>query len=94
MAITAKEAASAHERMRKLREATSWATAARCDRRNKRIIITMASGIEFSFSSDLVERLNGAPASVLSDIEISPSGLGLHWPQVDEDLYVPSLLQG
>ena len=30
----------------------------------------------------------------LADIEISPAGLGLHWPKLDADLYVPALLQG
>jgi hypothetical protein len=30
----------------------------------------------------------------LADIEISPSGLGLHFPQLDADLYLPALLQG
>jgi hypothetical protein len=27
-------------------------------------------------------------------IEISPSGLGLNFPALDADLYVPALLQG
>jgi len=30
----------------------------------------------------------------LTKIEISPAGFGLHWPQLDTDLYVPALLQG
>jgi hypothetical protein len=31
---------------------------------------------------------------LLSAIEISPSGLGLHFPALDADLYVPALLEG
>ena len=34
-----------------------------------------------------------APES-LSEIEISPADLGLHWPRLDADLNVPALLQG
>jgi hypothetical protein len=30
----------------------------------------------------------------LSKIEISPSGLGLHFPAIDADLYLPALLDG
>jgi hypothetical protein len=28
------------------------------------------------------------------DTSVSPSGLGLHFPQLDADLYLPALLQG
>jgi hypothetical protein len=27
-------------------------------------------------------------------IEISPHGLGLHWPQLDAGLYIPALIEG
>jgi uncharacterized protein DUF2442 len=30
----------------------------------------------------------------LSEIEISPSGFGLHFPRIDADLYIPALLDG
>src|SRR5437868_3887052 len=36
----------------------------------------------------------GATPADLAQIEISPAGLGLHWPRLDADLYVPALLQG
>lgn len=94
MAITDEEIRQANERGRREREASSWAVAARYDRHTSRIVVTLANGIEFSFPSAFAERLRGAPPAVLSDIEISPSGLGLHWPQADEDLYVPALLRG
>ena len=45
---------------------------------------------EFHFA----EGLAGASPEHLADIEISPAGLGLHWPRLDADLYVPALLQG
>jgi Protein of unknown function (DUF2442) len=32
--------------------------------------------------------------SDLADIEISPTGLGLHWPWLDADLYLPALMEG
>jgi Protein of unknown function (DUF2442) len=42
----------------------------------------------------LAEGLTDAPRSKLKKIEISPNGLGLHWPQLDADLYVPALIEG
>ncbi|MCY4242048.1 MAG: DUF2442 domain-containing protein [Rhodobacter sp.] len=42
----------------------------------------------------LLEGLAEAGPEALSMIEISPSGLGLHWPVLDADVYVPSLLDG
>ena len=42
----------------------------------------------------MAEGLAGASPDDLAQIEISPTGLGLHWPRLDADLYVPALLQG
>ena len=47
-----------------------------------------------SFAPRLAEGLAGASAEDLAAIEVSPSGLGLHWPRLDTDLYVPALLRG
>ena len=30
----------------------------------------------------------------VTQIEISPSGLGLHFPELDADLYLPAVLEG
>jgi hypothetical protein len=46
------------------------------------------------FPPQLAEGLAGAAPADLGEIEISPAGLGLHWPRLDADLYVPALLQG
>ncbi|MCB1659588.1 MAG: DUF2442 domain-containing protein, partial [Pseudomonadales bacterium] len=40
------------------------------------------------------EGLSHAKPSQLAEIEISPTGLGLHFPTLDADLYIPSLLEG
>ncbi len=46
------------------------------------------------FDPNLAEGLADASPNSLADIEISPTGLGLHWPQLDADIYIPGLLQG
>jgi hypothetical protein len=93
MGITESELAHAQERMEAQREA-GHAVSARYDRRRGRVIIVLNTGIELAFPTRLAEGLAGASHDSLAEIEISPAGLGLHWPRLDADLYVPGLLQG
>lgn len=93
MTITEDIIYQAEMRMAEERE-HSHAVTARYDQRNKRVIIGLHSGLELAIPPNLVEGLSGATSSALTEIEISPSGLGLHWPQLDADLYIPALLQG
>jgi hypothetical protein len=37
-------------------------------------------------------RLKSAPPAVLKNFEISPSGYGVHWPDVDEDISIKSFI--
>jgi hypothetical protein len=59
-----------------------------------RIVLTLASGLELAFAPHLAQGLAGAQADDLGDAEISPSGLGVHFPRLDADLYIPALLEG
>ncbi len=52
------------------------------------------SGLEVAFSLKLAQGLEQAHPDDLSDAEISPSGLGIHFPRLDADIYLPSLLEG
>lgn len=70
------------------------ALTARYDTRKKLIIIDLANGSSFSFPPHLAQGLSNARAAELADIEISPFGIGLHWPQLDADLTVEGLLAG
>jgi Protein of unknown function (DUF2442) len=70
------------------------ARAARYDSRRGLIVITLEGGCEFSFPAALAEGLASAPRSKLAKIKVSPNGLGLHWPLLDADLYVPALIEG
>src|SRR5690349_21253421 len=93
MTVSERELAQAEKRMQARRDA-SLAVSARYDRRTSRIVVRLNSGLELAFPVSLAEGLAGASPEDLADIEISPSGLGLHWPKLDADLYVPALLQG
>lgn len=93
MAITETEFNHAGQRMQALRE-HGYAIAARYDRRRARVVVGLNTGVEVAFPPNLAEGLTDAATADLAKIEISPSGLGLHWPKLDADLYVPGLLAG
>ena len=67
---------------------------ARYDRRTGRIVILMSSRVEVSFSPQDVEGLEGASFIGLDQIEISPSGYGIHFPRLDVNLPLLALLAG
>ena len=64
--------------------------AARYNRRRGRVIMQLSTGVEVTFPIALAEGLAGASPEDLTEIEIGPTGLGLHWPRLDADLYVPA----
>lgn len=70
------------------------AIAAHYDRRVSRVVIMLSSGVELAFPPRLAEGLFNARPDDLDKIEVSPTGLGLHFPKLDADLYVPALLSG
>jgi hypothetical protein len=85
---------AANQRASALLARTPKAIAARYDRRDGRIVIDLSSDISVAFKPRNAQGLEHANASQLSKIEISPSGLGLRFPALDADLYLPSLLEG
>jgi Protein of unknown function (DUF2442) len=93
MAITDEDVLTAEKKMAAIRE-KGVAVAARYDRPSGRIVVELNTGLEIAFPTRLAEGLADATPDQLADIEISPAGLGLHWPQLDADLYVPALLEG
>ena len=74
--------------------ATPRVVAARYDRRVARVMVTLSNGLELAFPPHLAEGLADAKPAELAVIEITPAGLGLHWPKLDADLYLPALLEG
>jgi hypothetical protein len=85
---------AANERGARHQALAPTATAARYDRRTGRIVITLSNGLELGFKPHDAQGLESAKLAQLADIEISPSGQGLHFPALDADLYLPALLQG
>ena len=61
---------------------------------NDQIIIQFVDDSEFRFNSQLGQGLQNATPEQLAEVEITPSGQGLHWETLDADLRIPDLLQG
>jgi len=76
------------------RDTEPRAIAARYDRRIARVVVSLNTGLELAIPPHMAEGLDRARPDDLAVIEISASGLGLHWPALDADLYLPGLLQG
>ena len=60
--------------------------------RGKKIYLII-DGKEYSFPlSSLSDRLNQASLEDLKNFKISPSGYGISWPMIDEDISVDGLI--
>ncbi len=70
------------------------ATTAHYERKRDRVVIGLSTGIEVAFRPRDAQGLERAKPDQLVTIEISPSGLGIHFPKLDADIYLPALLEG
>jgi len=91
--ISDEEFQRANERSKAI-QSRGRVVSARFDAVNSKVILEFDTTATFSFPVSMAEGLSGARPADLKEIEISYTGLGLHWPRLDADLYVPSLLGG
>lgn len=70
------------------------AVSARYDRASGRVVVELSSKLAVSFRPGDAQGLEHAKPSELAEIELSPSGFGIHFPKLDADFYVPALLEG
>ncbi|MDP1681268.1 MAG: DUF2442 domain-containing protein [Burkholderiales bacterium] len=94
MAITDKEFETANRRGAEKKATFPAAVSVRYDRRVARVVITLATGLELAFSPKHAQGLEHAHPADLADAEVTPSGLGIHFPRLDADIYIPALLEG
>jgi hypothetical protein len=94
MALSDVDIRQAEEAMQARMAAGPRAVEARYDRRRARVVVRLDNGLELAFPPELAEGLGEGSPAALSQIEISPTGLGLYWPRLDADLYLPALLNG
>jgi len=84
----------ANKRGEQMRREFPHAISAKYDRASGKVVIELSSKLTLSFSPQDAQGLEQAKPSELEDIELSPSGFGVHFPKIDADLYIPGLLEG
>jgi hypothetical protein len=84
----------ANQRAKNLQESIPRAVSAYYDRKSGRVVINLSSKLTLSFSPRDAQGFVSARPAQLDEIEITPSGFGIHFPKLDADLYVPGLLEG
>ena len=70
------------------------AESAHYDAGRNRVVVRLTTGLEIAFAPRDVEGLQSASADDLKSVEVEAFGLGVHFPTLDVDLYVPALLKG
>lgn len=88
------EVEAANERAAARLAGMPTAAAAHYDKRMGRVVIDLSTGLSIAFRPKDAQGLEQAKPEQLTTIEISPSGLGLHFPAIDADIYLPGLLEG
>ena len=73
---------------------TPQAVSARFDRRSRRLVVRLDTGIEFSFDPTASKDLATASAEALVAVVVDGRGSCLHFPTLDVDLSVARLLEG
>lgn len=94
MAITDRTFNAANQRGAATQATFPAAVAVGYDRRSARVVVKLASGLHITFAPRDVQGLEQAQPDDLTGAEISPSGLGIHYPKLDADIYLPALLEG
>jgi hypothetical protein len=88
------EISAANKRASARRARVPTVTRACYDLRQGVVVIDLSNGTFFGFRPQDAEGLEHAKPEQLKQVEISPSGMGLHFPALDADIYVPALLRG
>lgn len=94
MKITEEALAAANRRGAAIKAANPAVEAVRYDAASERIVLQLNTGVELRFAPALAQGFQHARPEQLDVAEISPSGLGVHFPKIDADIYLPGLLEG
>ena len=58
------------------------------------VMVELANRSVLGWPWQLLQGLEAATQAQLEQVELSPGGYGLQWPELDADLYIPGLKQG
>lgn len=75
-------------------EPTLTALELKDDKDGRLLSLRMSDGSLHLIPAERVEGLSASSSEAILRFEITEDGLGVHWPDLDLDLYVPELVQG
>ncbi len=75
-------------------EAGPMALAAHYDPGTGKLVVELSNGVDLSIPHTLLEGMENASPTDLEDVDIEAGGLGIHFPRLDADLYVPAIARG
>lgn len=93
MDISDEEYALANRRGEEMKRAFPSAVRVMLSPSETHLQIELSSGSVLNVPLNAFAQLAAADAKQFAEVEISPSGFGIHFPDVDTDLYVPALLE-
>lgn len=70
------------------------AASAHYDKKSKRIVLEMQSGVTLLVPTDLIQGLQNADEKSLSDFDLAAKGSQIHWHDLDVQFYIEDLLKG
>ena len=85
---------AANQRGQETLAAGPLAESAYYDQSTGKVVIELNNGIGLHIPPALIQGIENATPADMAEIVIQARGLGLHFPRLDADLYVPALARG
>ncbi len=94
MALTDSELERANKRAQARKAKYPAARSAHYDKERGKVVVVLTNDVELAFPPSSIQGLEKATPAQLKVIQVSAAGIGLYFPKLDVDLYVPGLLEG
>ena len=85
---------AANQRGQEALAAGPQAVSARYDQPTGKIVIELNNGVGLHIPPALIQGMESATPADMAEIVIEGHGMGLHFPRLDADLYIPALARG
>jgi hypothetical protein len=92
--VTQQEHDEATRRGEELVRTEPGAVSVRFNPATRRVTIDLNRGYSLSFSPERAQVLANASAEELAECEITSAGLGIYFPKLDHDMWVPAIVKG
>lgn len=92
--MTDKDIERANRRAQDRKAKYPAAVAARYDDATNKLVVSLANGVDISFPPSAAQGLEDATPAQLRNVEVTGAGTGIHFSELNADLYVPGLIEG